>query len=81
MDDRQLSPLNSGVLFVAPGQIMDPSIMKLPHHPDHLSRLKADVGLDILEAELATVAQPNWSLRQLLEQLGELFYRRRRTSA
>ena len=54
MDDRQLNPLKTGVLFVAPGQIMDPGIMKMPHHPDHLSRLKADVGLDVLEAELAS---------------------------
>ena len=29
MDDRQLNPLKTGVLFVAPGQIMDPGIMKL----------------------------------------------------
>ena len=76
MDDRQLNPLNTGVLFVAPGQIMDPAIMKLPHHPDHLSRLMADVGLDTLEAELAQVVQPSWSFRQLLEQIGQFFYRR-----
>ena len=80
MDDRQLNPLKTGVLFVAPGQIMDPGIMKLPHHPDHLSRLKADVGLDALEAELASVAQPNRSFRQLLEQIGDFFYRRRPAS-
>jgi hypothetical protein len=77
MDDRQPNPLKTGVLFVAPGQIMDPSIMKLPHHPDHLSRLKADVGLDALEVELATVSQPNWSFRQWLERIGQ-FVRRRR---
>ena len=77
MDDRQLNPLKTGVLFVAPGQIMDPGIMKLPHHPDHLSRLKADVGLDALEAELAPVAQPSWSFRQLLERIGEFVGRRR----
>jgi len=76
MDDRQLNPLKTGVLFVAPGQIMDPGIMKLPHHPDHLSRLKADVGLDAFEAELAPVAQPGWSFRQLLEQISEFLYRR-----
>ena len=29
MDDRQLNPLKTGVLFVAPGQIMDPGIMKM----------------------------------------------------
>jgi hypothetical protein len=77
MDDRQLSPLKTGVLFVAPGQIMDRSIMKLPHHPDHLSRLKADVGLDLLEAELASVAKPGWSLRQWLERFGKFGERRR----
>ena len=76
MDDRQLNPLKTGMLFAAPGQIMDPGIMKLPHYPNHLSRLKADVGLDALEAELAPVAQPGWSFRQLLEQIGEFFYRR-----
>ena len=32
MDDRQLNPLKTGVVFVGPGQIMDPGIMKLPHH-------------------------------------------------
>ena len=42
MNDRQLNPLKTGMLFVAPGQIMDPGIMKLPHYPNHLSRLKAD---------------------------------------
>ena len=72
MDDRQMNPLKTGVLFVAPGQIMDPAIMKLPHYPDHLSRLKADVGLDALEAELAPVAQPNRSLRQLLGWIGDI---------
>lgn len=76
MDDRQLNPLKTGVLFVAPGQIMDPAIMKLPHHPDHLSRLKADVGLDALEAELAPGAQPSWSFRKLLERISEFSYRR-----
>jgi hypothetical protein len=75
MDERQLNPLKTGVLFVAPGQIMDPSIMKLPRHPDHLSRLKADVGLDALEAELDSVP-PSWSFRGLLEQIGQFFYRR-----
>ena len=76
MDDRQLNPLKTGMLFVAPGQVMDPGIMELPHYPNQLSRLKADVGLDALEAELAPVAQPGWSFRQLLEQIGEFFYRR-----
>ena len=78
MDDRQLNPLKTGVLFVAPGQIMDPGIMKLPHHhhPDHLSRLKADVGLDALEAELTLAAEPSWSFGHLLEQIGQFFYRR-----
>jgi hypothetical protein len=77
MDDRQLNPLKTGVLFVAPGQIMDPGIMKLPRRPDHLSRLKADVGLDALEAELAVVSQPSWSFRRWLERLGEFVGRRR----
>jgi len=76
MDDRELSPLKTGMLFVAPGQIMDPGIMKLPHHPDHLSRLKADVGLDALEAGLAGVPEPDWSFRQWLERVGK-FVRRR----
>lgn len=80
MDDRQLNSFHTSVLFVAPGQIMDPGIMKLPHHPDHLSRLKADVGLDALEAELAAAAQPGWSFRQLLQQIGESFYRQRPAS-
>jgi hypothetical protein len=69
MNDRQLSHLKTGVLFVAPGQIMDPGIMKLPHHADHLSRLRADVGLDALEAELASIEQRGWSFRQVLEQI------------
>jgi len=69
MDDSLMNPLKTGVLFVAPGQIMDPGIMKLPHRPDHLSRLRADVGLDVLEAELAPVAQRSWSFRRLLERL------------
>ncbi len=77
MDDRQLNPLKTGVLFVAPGQIMDPGIMKVPHRPDHQSRLKADVGLDALEAELAAVSQPSWSFRQWLERIGKFVERRR----
>jgi len=77
MDDRQLNPLMTGVLFVAPGQIMDPSIMKLPHHPDHVSRLKADVGLDALDAELAAVSQPSWSVGQWLQRIGAFVERRR----
>jgi hypothetical protein len=76
MDDRQLNHLKTGVLFVAPGQIMDPGIMKLPHRPDHLSRLEADVGLDVLEGELAAVSQPSWSFRQWLERIGEFVGRR-----
>ena len=77
MDDRQLNPLKTGMLFVAPGQIMDPGIMELPVHLDHLSRLKADVGLDALEAELAAEPQPSWSFRNWLERVGE-FVRRGR---
>ena len=80
MDDRQLNPLKTGMLFVAPGQIMDPGIMKLRHHPDHLSRLKADVGLDLLEPELAFELRDRWSFRQLLERIAEFFYRGRPAS-
>jgi hypothetical protein len=36
----------------------------------------ADVGLDALEAELAPVSRPSWSFRQLLDRIGEFFYRR-----
>ena len=77
MDDWQMNPLRTGALFVAPGQIMDPGIMKMPHHADHLSRLKADVGLDVLEAELAFELRDRWSFRQLLERIAEFFYRGR----
>jgi hypothetical protein len=77
MDDRQLNPLKTGMLFVAPGQIVDPGIMKLPRHPDHLSRLKADVGLDALETQLAAVSRPSRSFRQWLERIGEFVVRRR----
>jgi hypothetical protein len=80
MDDRQLNPLTTGMLFVAPGQIMDPGIMKMPHHPDHLSRLKADVGLDVLEAEMAFELRDRWSFRKLLERIAEFFYRGRPAS-
>lgn len=80
MDDRELSPLKTGMLFVAPGQIMDLGIVKLPHHPDQLSRLKADAGLDALEAELNGVPEPDWSFRQWLERVGE-FVRRRRPAS
>lgn len=72
MDDRQLNPLKTGVLFVAPGQIMDPGIMKLPRRPDHLSQLRADVGLDAVEAGLVSVAQPGWSFRGWLQRIAEL---------
>ena len=81
MDDWQMNPLKTGALFVAPGQIMDPSIMKLPRHPDHLSRLKADVGLDALEAELAFELRDRWSFHHLLEQIGAFLHRRGAASA
>jgi hypothetical protein len=81
MNSRELNPLKTGVLFVAPGQIMDPEIMKLRRRPDYLSRLRADVGLDALEAEQVPVAQRSWSLRQLLEQLGDFVRLRRRAPA
>jgi len=77
MDDRQLNPLKTGALFVAPGQIMDPGIMKMAHRPDHVSRLKADVGLDALEAELSAAPEPGWSFRQWLGRIGEFVQRRR----
>ena len=77
MDDRQLSPLKTGALFVAPGQIMDPGIMKVSRRPDHLSRLKADVGLDALEAELEAASEPSWPFRQWLGRIGEFVQRRR----
>ncbi len=80
MDDWQMNPLKTGALFVAPGQIMDPGIMKMAHRPDHLSRLKADVGLDALEAELAFELRDRWSLRRLLERIAEFFYRGRPAS-
>ena len=77
MDDGELNPLKTGMLFVAPGQIMDPRFMRFPHHANHLSWLMADAGLDALEAELAGVPEPDWSFRQWLERVGE-FVRRRR---
>ena len=80
MDDRQLNPLKTGMLFVAPGLIMDRSVMELPHHSDHLSRLKADVGLNVIEEELAPVARPIGSFHQLLVRISEFFYRRRAAS-
>jgi hypothetical protein len=61
MDDRQLNPLHTGVLFVALGQIMDSGIMKLPHCRDHLSRLRADVGIDECESTSPPVARRTWS--------------------
>ena len=77
MRDSLMNPLKTGVLFVAPGQIMGAGIMELPHHLDHLSRLKADVGLDALEAKPAAVSQPSWSFRQWLERISEFVGRRR----
>jgi hypothetical protein len=71
MDDRQLNPLKTGMLFVAPGQLTDPGTMRLPLQLDHLSRLKADVGLDALEAELDAESQSSWSIRHWLERIGE----------
>jgi hypothetical protein len=73
MNYRQLDHLKTGALFVAPGQIMDPRIMTLPHRP---SRLEIDVGLDALEAEPAVAAEPGWSFRLLLEQVGQFLHRR-----
>lgn len=72
MHDGTWNHLKTGALSVAPGQIMDPGIMKLRREPDHLSRLKADTGLDALEAELDAASPPGWSFRQLLERLGGL---------
>ena len=79
MNDRQLNRLKTGVLFVAPGQIMDPGIMKLSRYPNHLSRLRADVGIDELEAAIAPPARRSRSIRPLLERIADLA-RRRETS-
>ena len=57
MDNRQLNPLKTGALFVAPGQIMDPGIMKLRRYPDHLSRLRADAGITELEPAVAPLGK------------------------
>ena len=76
MDDQQLNPLKTGVLFVAPGQIMDPGIMKLWRYPDHLSRLRADAGITELEPAVAPPAQRTWSIRPLLERIRDLAGRR-----
>ena len=73
MNDRFLSHLKTGALCVAPGQIMDPGIMKLPHRP---SRIEIDVGLDAVEAEPDVAVQANWSFRHALEQIGQFFWRR-----
>ena len=73
MNDRFLNHLRTGALGVAPGQIMDPGIMKLPRHP---ARLEIDVGLDALEAEPDVAVQANRSFRHALEQIGQFVYRR-----
>ena len=75
MVDWQSNHLNTGVLSVAPGQIMDPRIMKPRHRLDHLLRLDADVGLDLPESEPVPAGKPAWSFRQLMDQLGAFFYR------
>jgi hypothetical protein len=49
--------------------------MKPRHRPDHLSRLDADVGLDLPESEPVPAGKPAWSFRPLMEQLGAFFYR------
>jgi hypothetical protein len=70
--------LKTGALFVAPGQIMYPGITALPRHPNHVSRLHADIGLDLLEAEpeQALTAHSRWSFDHLREHIGQFFYRR-----
>jgi hypothetical protein len=77
MDDGQLNPLKTGVLFVAPCQIMGPGIMTVPHHRAYPSSLGADLDLDALEAELDWIARPSWSFRQLREQVSQFFCRRK----
>ncbi|HXV22838.1 MAG TPA: hypothetical protein VED46_01125 [Alphaproteobacteria bacterium] len=78
MLDLLMNPLKTGVMFVAPGRIMDPGVMRVPQHGhDHVSRLRADMGLDGLEAGSAPTLRPSWSFRQLLEQLGGFAGRRR----
>jgi len=74
MDDRHLNPLQTGVLFVAPGQIMDPGLMKWSRYPDHISRLRVDMGVDALEIDSG--ARPAWSIRQLVERIADLVRRR-----
>jgi hypothetical protein len=76
MDDWQLNPLKTGVLFVVPGQIMDPGIMKRSRYPSHLSRLRADAGIEELEAAVAPPAQRTWSIGPLLERIRDLARRR-----
>src|SRR5262249_46956600 len=70
MDDRRLNHLKTGALFVAPGQIMDPGIMKLPRYPNERSRLRADVAREVLEADVAPAPHAGCSFRWLLGRLG-----------
>src|SRR5215510_10765709 len=72
MDDQQLNPLKTGILFVAPAQIMDSDIMKRPRYPDHLSRLRADTGIDDLEPTVAPAGRRAWSVRPLLDRIRDL---------
>jgi hypothetical protein len=75
MDYRQSNHLNTGALFVAPGQIMYPGIATLPRYPSHVSRLRSDVGLDLLEAE-PEQEQPAPTPGRLRRWFGQLFRRR-----
>ncbi len=77
MLDLLMNPLKTGVMFVAPGQIIDPGITRVPHGHDHMSRLQTDVGFDALEAERAPALRPSWSFRQLLERFDGIARRRR----
>ena len=76
MDDSLMNPLNTGVMFVAPGQIMDPLIMRPSHRPDYLSRLGADIGVDVRDLVPAPTTERSWSLRRLLERLPRIAQRR-----
>ena len=51
---------------------MDPDIMKLPRYPNHLSRLRADAGIDELGAAPVPTPRRLWSIRPVLQRIRDL---------
>jgi len=67
MDDSEVNPMKTGLMFDPLGATMYPSAASPSRSPDHLARLAADIGVDVRDLVPAPRTERRWSFRRLLE--------------